>query len=113
MYLSKDNIDALVIGEALSAMRALESGLATTVAVKQTPRINFEIHFPKNSAKLTDDSRSSLDELAQALQSDDYDSMRFVLGGTHGSGRGRRGQPAALRGSGADGQGLSRRAARP
>ena len=81
MYLSKDNIDATVISEALSAMRALESGPATTVAVQRTPRLNFEIHFPKNSARLTDESRSSLNELAQALQADDYDSMRFVLGG--------------------------------
>ncbi len=81
MYLSKDNIDAAVISEALSAMRALEAGSATTVAVQRTPRINFEIHFPKNSALLTDESRSSLDELAEALKAEDYGSMRFVLGG--------------------------------
>lgn len=81
MYLSKENMDADVIAEALSAMRSLEAGGATTVAVQRTPRINFEIHFPKNSARLTDESRASLDELAEALGGGDYDSMRFVLGG--------------------------------
>lgn len=81
MYLSKDNIDADVIGEALSAMRVLEAGGATAVAIQRAPRINFEIHFPKNSARLTDEARSSLDELALALNAEDYDSMRFVLGG--------------------------------
>ncbi len=81
MYLSKDNIDASVISEALSALRALESGDATAVAIQRTPRINFEIHFPKNTARLTDESRSSLDELAAALKGEDYGSMRFVLGG--------------------------------
>ena len=81
MYLSKENMDADVIAEALSAMRSLEGGEGTTVAVQRTPRINFEIHFPKNSARLTDESRASLDELAEALRGGDYDSMRFMLGG--------------------------------
>ncbi|MCR9097922.1 MAG: OmpA family protein [bacterium] len=81
MYLSKENMDADVIAEALSAMRSLEAGEGTTVAVQRTPRINFEIHFPKNSARLTDESRASLDELAEALRGGDYDSMRFMLGG--------------------------------
>ena len=81
MYLSQDNIGAGVIREALSAMRALESGADTSVAVQRAPRINFEIHFAKNSALLTDASRASLDALAEALSGDDYESMRFVIGG--------------------------------
>ena len=81
MYLSQDNIDASVIREALSSMRALESGADTTVAVHRAPRINFEIHFAKNSALLTGVSRASLDELATVLSGDDYESMRFVIGG--------------------------------
>ena len=81
MYLSQENIDAEVIGEALAAMRELQQGRAESVAIQRAPRLNFEIHFPKNSARLTDASRQSLDELARALSVDDYAAMRFVLGG--------------------------------
>ena len=40
----------------------------------------FEIHFKKNSAELTDESRAGLDELGQVLGSD-YLEMRFIIGG--------------------------------
>ncbi|MEM9174691.1 MAG: OmpA family protein [Myxococcota bacterium] len=81
MFLSKDNIEPDVIMEALSTLRALEAGSDTTVGVQRAPRLNFEIHFPKNSARLTDASRASLDALAEALTVEDYGRMRFVLGG--------------------------------
>ena len=81
MYLSKENIDAEVIGEALAALRALDDGPAQAVAIRRAPRLNFEINFPKNSAQLTDEARENLDELAAALGADAYADMRFVLGG--------------------------------
>ena len=81
MYLSKENIDASSVTEALAAMLDQQATPGEVVAVRSAPRINFEIHFPKNSADLTDESRASLDALATALGSDAYDDMRFVLGG--------------------------------
>lgn len=81
MYLSKENIDANVIGEALAAMLDPQQVPSQAVAVQRAPRINFEIHFPKNSAVLTDESRASLDELARALRDENYGDLRFVLGG--------------------------------
>ena len=81
MYLSQENIDAEVIGEALAALRALGSGPAQAVAIQRAPRLNFEINFPKNSAQLTDEARANLDELASALGAEAYTDMRFVLGG--------------------------------
>lgn len=81
MYLSKENIDADTVSEALAALLDQQATPGQAVAVRRTPRINFEIHFPKNSAELTDESRSSLDALAAALSSDEYAAMRFMLGG--------------------------------
>ena len=81
MYLSQENIDEEVIGEALAALRALDAGPAQAVAIQRAPRLNFEINFPKNSAQLTDEARANLDELASALGAEAYTDMRFVLGG--------------------------------
>lgn len=81
MYIAREDLDADVIGEALAAMLAARQGDATTVAVERAARINFEIHFPKNSAELKEDARASLDALAEALQRDEVARMRFVLGG--------------------------------
>ena len=81
MYLSKENIDSSTISEALAAMLDHQQTAGHTVSVQRAPRINFEIHFPKNSADLTEESRKSLDELAVAISSDDYEGMRFMLGG--------------------------------
>ena len=81
MYLSEENIDAEVIGEALAALRALDAGPAQAVAIRRAPRLNFEINFPKNSARLTEEARANLDELAAALGAEAYTDMRFVLGG--------------------------------
>ena len=81
MYLSKENIDAGTISEALAAMLDLQQTAGQAVAVQRAPRLNFEIHFPKNSADLTPESRKSLDELASALDAEDYTDMRFLLGG--------------------------------
>ena len=81
MYLSKENIDSGTISEALAAMLDLQQGAGQAVAVQRAPRLNFEIRFPKNSADLTPESRKSLDELATALDDEDYTGMRFMLGG--------------------------------
>lgn len=40
----------------------------------------FEIHFKKNSAELSDESRRGLDELGEVLASN-YLETRFILGG--------------------------------
>ncbi len=58
-----------------------EQATGEAVAVHTGPRINFEIHFPKNTAELTEEARRSLDALADALDADAYAGMRFVLGG--------------------------------
>ncbi len=81
MYLSKENIDAATVSEALAAMLDQQATPGVSVAVRRASRINFEIHFPKNSAELTDESRASLDALAEAIGSDEFEGMRFVLGG--------------------------------
>jgi outer membrane protein OmpA-like peptidoglycan-associated protein len=81
MYLSKENIDAATVSEALAAMLEQEQTTGESVAVRTGPRINFEIHFPKNTAELTEEARRSLDVLADALDADAYQGMRFVLGG--------------------------------
>ena len=81
MYISKENIDSGTISEALAAMLDQQQMAGHAVSVQRAPRLNFEIHFPKNSADLTPEARNSLDELAMALEDDDYTSMRFMLGG--------------------------------
>jgi len=81
MYISKENIDSGTIREALAAMLDQQQTTGHAVSVQRAPRLNFEIHFPKNSAALTPESRKSLDELAGALDDDAYASMRFMLGG--------------------------------
>jgi len=81
MYLSKENIDSGTISEALAAMLDLQQTAGQNIAVQRAPRLNFEIRFPKNSADLTPESRKSLDELATALDAEDYSDMRFMLGG--------------------------------
>jgi len=80
MYISQENIDRAVINDALAAM--LDQGATgdTSVAVRSAPRLNFEIHFQKNSAELTPESRRGLDELGEVLGSE-YLDMHFVLGG--------------------------------
>lgn len=80
MYISQENIDARVISDALSALLAAQQTDGQSVAVQRAPRLNFEIHFKKNSAILTEKSHESLDELAKVLSSD-FPDMRFVLGG--------------------------------
>ncbi len=81
LYISEKNLDADVISAALAAVLDEQGAKAEAVAIRRTPRINFEINFPKNSADLTEPSRASLDELAIALRSGSYGEMRFMLGG--------------------------------
>lgn len=81
MYLASEDIEAAVVGEALARMLDEQRGADASVAIQRGPRLNFEIHFPKNSAELTPESRQSLDALAAALDLDAYRAMRFVLGG--------------------------------
>ena len=80
MYIAERNLDAGVIRDALTALLANEAPGGEAVAVQRAPRVNFEIHFEKNSADLTQESKASLDELAQVL-GEDFEEMRFVLGG--------------------------------
>lgn len=80
LYLSKENIDATVISDALAALIEGQKTESHSVSIQREPRLNFEIHFKKNSAELTKDSHASLDELAKALDSG-FTGMRFVLGG--------------------------------
>lgn len=61
LYVSKEHMDAGVIGDALSAMLESQTGKDSTVAVQRGPSLNFEIHFKKNTAELTPESLSSLD----------------------------------------------------
>jgi outer membrane protein OmpA-like peptidoglycan-associated protein len=80
MYIKQENIDRDVISDALAAMLDQQQTGGTTVSVRRGPRLNFEIHFKKNSAELTGDSRKGLDELGQVLAAD-YLETRFILGG--------------------------------
>lgn len=80
MYIAERNIDAGVIRDALTALLENETPSGQAVAVQRAPRLNFEIHFEKNSAELTPESKASLDELAEVL-GEDFADMRFVLGG--------------------------------
>lgn len=80
LYIPRQHIEAATIREALAAVLEAQQGEARAVAVQRPPRLNFEIHFKKNSAELTEESHASLDELAEVLASE-YRDMRFVLGG--------------------------------
>jgi len=80
MYIKKENIDKAVISDALAAMLDQQQTAGSTVSVQRGPRLNFEIHFMKNSAELTPESRKGLDQLGEVLASD-YLDTRFILGG--------------------------------
>jgi outer membrane protein OmpA-like peptidoglycan-associated protein len=80
MYIPKEHIDRAVINDALAAMLAEGKGSEASVAVRRPTRVNFEIHFKKNSAELSDESRRGLDELGEVLASN-YLETRFILGG--------------------------------
>jgi outer membrane protein OmpA-like peptidoglycan-associated protein len=80
MYIAKENIDSAVINDALAAMLEEGQGADAVVSVRRATRLNFEIHFKKNSADLTPESREGLDALGEVLASE-YLDTRFVLGG--------------------------------
>jgi outer membrane protein OmpA-like peptidoglycan-associated protein len=80
MYISKEHIDRAVINDALAAMLSEDQGAEASVAVRRPARVNFEIHFKKNSAELSDESRQGLDQLGEVLASN-YLETRFILGG--------------------------------
>jgi outer membrane protein OmpA-like peptidoglycan-associated protein len=79
-YLPQDQINASLINQALTQMLDQGQGAEASVAVRRSARLNFEIHFKKNSAELTDESRRGLDELGDVL-SRDFLTTRFILGG--------------------------------
>lgn len=80
LYIPKEKLESGLINEALAAM--LDQGQASdsTVSVRRAARLNFEIHFKKNSAELTEESRAGLDELGQVLGTD-FLETRFIIGG--------------------------------
>ena len=80
MYIPKEHIERAVINDALAAMLAEDQGAEASVAVRRPARVNFEIHFKKNSAELSDESRQGLDQLGEVLASN-YLETRFILGG--------------------------------
>jgi outer membrane protein OmpA-like peptidoglycan-associated protein len=69
-----------VISDALEAMLDAGQASSESVAVRHAARLNFEIHFQKNSSDLTDESRAGLDELGEVLGRD-YLDMGFIVGG--------------------------------
>jgi outer membrane protein OmpA-like peptidoglycan-associated protein len=80
MYIPKEHIDRDVINDAVAEMLAQDRDAESSVAIRRPSRLNFEIHFHKNSAELTDESRRGLDELGEVLGSD-FLETRFILGG--------------------------------
>lgn len=80
MYIRKENLDRAVINDALARMLDRGQGSDAEVGIRRAARLNFEIHFKKNSAELTDESRRGLDELGEVLGAA-YLDTRFVLGG--------------------------------
>jgi outer membrane protein OmpA-like peptidoglycan-associated protein len=80
MYIPKEHIDRDVINDAIATMLAENQGSEASIAIRRPARVNFEIHFNKNSAELTDESRRGLDQLGEVLGSD-YLETRFILGG--------------------------------
>ena len=82
MYIPQEQLDTAVINDALSAMLAASAGAGSeaSVSVRHGSRLNFEIHFKKNSADLTDESRRGLDQLGEVLGTA-YLDTRFILGG--------------------------------
>lgn len=79
-YIPQEQINKAVINAALSRMLDEGQGVGASVSVRRGARLNFEIHFKKNSAELTDEARSGLDELGEVLSSD-FLTTRFILGG--------------------------------
>ena len=80
MYIPQANVDAEVIGEAIGALLAGQQAEGHAVSVRSPARLNFEINFEKDSADLTDQSRLTLDQLAEVLDTD-FPESRFILGG--------------------------------
>lgn len=80
MYIPKEHIDRDVINDAVAEMLARDRDSESSVAIRSPSRLNFEIHFHKNSAELTDESRRGLDQLGEVLGSD-FLETRFILGG--------------------------------
>jgi outer membrane protein OmpA-like peptidoglycan-associated protein len=80
LYLSKKNMDAAVISDALAALLDGQVTQGENISVRREPSLNFEIHFNKNTAEMTPDSRDSLDQLGEVLESH-YQGIRFVIGG--------------------------------
>jgi len=81
VYLPADAIRADVINGALADMLDQQAAPGEKVAVHHSGKpLNFEIHFRKNTADLTNESKQSLDELGQVLQQD-YLDHQFILGG--------------------------------
>lgn len=80
LYLSHDALDSDRISEALATLLTEQQSSEESVAIQRGPRLNFEIHFEKNSAALTEESMKGLDELGSVLQ-ESYREMRFVVGG--------------------------------
>ena len=80
IYLSEKDIDADLVSQALDALLRAEQVPEERVAIRQAPRLNFEIHFKKNTADLTTDSCRGLDELGRVLQREHLHA-RFILGG--------------------------------
>lgn len=80
LYIAKEHLESGVISDALEAMLDAGQPSSETVAVRHAARLNFEIHFQKNSSELTDESRAGLDELGEVLGRD-YLDMRFIVGG--------------------------------
>ena len=80
MYIAQEHIDRETINDALATMLDAGRVADARVAVRRPTRLNFEIHFQKNSAELTEASRQGLDELGEVL-GDQYLDTRFVLGG--------------------------------
>lgn len=79
-YLSQENIHSELIRQALDRMLDSQAVPQENIAIQRSSRLNFEIHFQKNSADLTDRSRQSLDQLGTVL-ADEHLDMRFVVGG--------------------------------
>jgi outer membrane protein OmpA-like peptidoglycan-associated protein len=79
-YLSQENIDAGLIQMALDRLLDLQAVPEENVAIRRGSSLNFEIHFPKNSAVLTAQSEQNLDQIGAVLTRE-YLEMHFVVGG--------------------------------
>jgi outer membrane protein OmpA-like peptidoglycan-associated protein len=79
-FLSQENIDSGLIRMALDSVLDASTGPQENVAIRRPSRLNLEIHFQKNSADLSAESRHGLDQLGTVLAQDHLDT-RFVVGG--------------------------------